>query len=109
MYIALILHVIVALINTLLLAKSLSDSKTSTNIGESKYNDEAIATRDYTLYDKRIEQLQTEINAFNNAPSNAISYDSNVYNLPHSIVQLEDDMFPSVEEECESSIIEVSQ
>lgn len=65
----------------------------------------------YDEYDARMEKLKKDIDMYNGAPSNAPEYDSNVHNLPHNVIpmEIEEDIFPAVEEEGESGQQEIAR
>lgn len=65
--------------------------------------------RDFSEYDNRISAMQEELELFNRTDNNAIPLDSKVFNEPHSVVKMDIEQFPAVEEESESGIVEVGK
>ena len=100
---------IITILNSVLILNLFSDSKKFHTQEVFEYDDEQIIQRDYSVYNDRIARIKQEIDPYVNAKNDAVPYDSNVVNLPHSIIGVEDDMYPSVENEKECAYVETSR
>ena len=62
----------------------------------------------YDDYDKRLAVMREEILKYSSAPSNAIEYDG-VSNIPHNVITMDVEEFPSIEEESEIGRQEIAR